>query len=81
MRSKTVNMHEAKSTLSRLVKELGTGESVEIVIAVANKPAARLVPYEPAGKRVLGIDEGLFAVPDDFDAPDPEIIALFHADT
>ena len=46
-----VNIHEAKTHLSRLVKEAAKGK--EIVIAIAGKPAARLVPLEaaPAKKR------------------------------
>ncbi len=43
----------------------------EIVIARAGKPIVRLVPVEPKPRRILGQDEGLFEVPDDFDAPLP----------
>jgi len=42
---KTVNIHEAKTHLSRLVEEVAEGE--EIVVAKAGKPMARLVPYRP----------------------------------
>ena len=65
-----VNMHDAKSNLSRLVDEAAAGR--EIVIAKAGKPAARLVALE-AGRRVvrLGVGAGKFTVPDDFDAPLP----------
>ena len=73
----TVNMHRAKTELSRLVKAVRNGEEPEVVIAIANKPAARLVPIAPT-RRPLGIDEGLFDVPDDFDEPDPELEALFY---
>ena len=52
----------------------------EIVIARAGKPVARLVPIEPKSKRVLGQDEGLFEVPEDFDAPLPDkVLALFQS--
>lgn len=73
-----VNVHEAKTHLSRLLMRVAAGE--EIVIARAGKPVAKLVPVEPRPQRILGQDEGLFEVPDDFDAPlPPEVLALFHA--
>ena len=60
-----VNMHEAKTHLSKLVERVERGE--EIVISRAGKPAAKLVPVEapkPKGKRKLGILEGKgFRVP------------------
>jgi prevent-host-death family protein len=41
---KTVNMHEAKAHLSRLVDEVRTGKEPEVVIALAGRPAVRMVP-------------------------------------
>jgi prevent-host-death family protein len=64
-----VNIHEAKTHLSRLLMRVAQGE--EIVIARAGKPIARLVPVGPKPQRILGRDEGLFEVPDDFDGPLP----------
>jgi len=78
--SKTVNMHEAKTNLSRLVQQIRAGEEPEIVIAVSGKPQARLVPIEALPKRVLGSDRGLVTISDDFDDADLEIAKLFHAD-
>ena len=73
-----VNVHEAKTHLSRLLLRVAGGE--EIVIARAGKPIARLVPFEPKTRRVIGQDDGLFKIPDDFDAPLPdEVLALFQA--
>jgi prevent-host-death family protein len=73
-----VNVHEAKTHLSRLLLRVAGGE--EIVIARAGKPVAKLVAIEPKPQRVLGQDEGLFEVPEDFDAPLPgEVLALFHS--
>lgn len=73
-----VNVHEAKTHLSRLLQRVAGGE--EIVIARAGKPVARLVPIEPRPQRVLGQDDGLFEVPEDFDAPLPdEVLALFQS--
>lgn len=75
---KVVNIHEAKTHLSRLLADVAAGE--EIVIARAGKPIARIVPV--AGKRperVLGIDKGCVVIGDDFDAPLPdEMLAGFE---
>jgi prevent-host-death family protein len=71
----TINIHEAKTHLSRLLEQVAVGE--EIVIAKAGKPIARLVPLEaPPKKRQLGLLKGKLNVPDDFDAPltDDELI-------
>jgi prevent-host-death family protein len=75
---RSVNIHEAKTQLSRLVEAASQGE--EIVIAKAGKPMARLVPVQPVRKpRELGWLRGRFEVPDDFDAPLPdEVIAEFE---
>jgi prevent-host-death family protein len=75
---RTVNMHAAKTHLSRLVEEAAAGE--EIIIAKSGKPVARLCPLAQAPKkRVLGRLRGKLIVPDDFDAPLPdEIIDLFE---
>ena len=70
-----VNIHEAKTHLSRLLMRVAQGE--EIVIARAGKPIARLVPVEPKARRILGRDQGLFEVPDDFNAPLPDDLRLF----
>ncbi len=74
----TINIHEAKTHLSRLVEGVAAGE--EIIIAKAGKPMARLVALaKPAGRRQLGILAGKMAVPDDFDAPlSDELLATFE---
>ena len=64
-----VNVHEAKTHLSRLLARVVAGE--EIVIARAGKPIAKLVRVDLRPQRILGQDQGLFEVPDDFDAPLP----------
>lgn len=73
-----VNIHQAKTHLSRLLARVASGE--EVVIAKAGRPIARLVPVERRRQhRVLGQDEGLFEVPDDFDAPLPDdVLADFE---
>ncbi len=81
MSVRTINIHQAKTHLSRLVE--GTGGGEEIVIAKAGKPVARLVPVRPARKRrKLGWLKGKFRVPHDFDAALPdEVIADFEGRT
>ena len=72
-----VNVYEAKTQLSRLLRRVRAGE--EIVIAAAGRPVARLVPIAaPSGPRVLGGDEDTVWVADDFNAPVPEIIDAFY---
>lgn len=73
----TVNIHEAKTHLSRLLESVAAGESV--VIAKAGRPIARLVRVEAeAPIRRIGFLEGRGTVPDDFDDLDAdEIEALF----
>ena len=68
---KIVNIHAAKTQLSRYVEEVERGE--EIVIARAGKPVARLVPLKARSRgRRLGLLEGRIRIADDFDAPLPE---------
>ena len=67
---KPVNVHEAKTHLSRLLRRVGRGE--EVVIARAGRPIAKLVPLATdAPPRVLGSERGRLQVPADFDAPLP----------
>jgi prevent-host-death family protein len=68
-----VNIHEAKTHLSRLLLEVESGG--EIVIARAGKAVARLVPVgSKKGRRRLGRLSGRFTVPADFDAPLPRSV-------
>ena len=72
-----VNMHEAKSQLSRLGKAAWEGE--DVIIARAGEPYLRLVPYrEKKGKRRLGGLEGQIRIAPDFDEPDEELMALIE---
>lgn len=75
----TINIHEAKTHLSRLVEQASAGE--EIVIAKAGKPMARLMPLAVPVRapRKLGILAGKFDVPDDIDLMfGDEIEAMFY---
>jgi prevent-host-death family protein len=75
----TVNIHQAKTNLSRLLSRVELGE--EIIISNRGIPIAKLVPFHPSSNRraSLGLDRERFTVPDDFDAPLPEeILAAFE---
>lgn len=73
-----VNIHEAKTQLSRLLERVLGGE--EIVIAKAGVPVARIVPIEPSTEnRTPGTDRGRLVMSDDFDAPLPdEVLERFE---
>lgn len=75
---KTVNMHEAKTQLSALVRDLRSGGESEIVIALAGEPAAKLVPVGTPAPRPLGLDQGLIVIAPDFDDADVQIAKLFE---
>lgn len=78
MPEESVNIHDAKTHLSKLVDQAASGK--EIVIAKAGRPVARLVPLAAKGKpRKLGMLAGKLKVPDDFDAPLPaKVLAAFE---
>lgn len=66
-----INIHDAKTRLSQLVERAEAGE--EIVIARAGRPVARLAPLTSrGGPRRLGLLDGRFRIPDDFNTPLPE---------
>jgi prevent-host-death family protein len=77
---RTVNIHAAKTHLSRLVDEVAAGE--EIIIAKAGKPLARLVPFTPDREpRRPGLMKGKLWIAEDFDEPLPaEIMAAFRGE-
>ena len=73
-----VNVHQAKTHFSRLLDRAQEGQ--EFVIAKAGRPVARLGPLARRGrKRRLGLLDGKFRIPDDFNVPLPdEVIAAFE---
>lgn len=74
-----VNMHEAKSQLSKLGEKAWAGETV--VIAKAGKPYLDLLPHKVKREpRKPGRFKGQIKVPDDFNSPSEEIIAVFEGD-
>jgi len=69
----TVNIHEAKTQFSKLIRRVLQGE--EIVIARAGRPVARLVPtIQTSDHRTPGSARGQVTVSPDFDAPLPEAL-------
>ena len=71
---KVVNLHAAKTHLSRLVEDAAKGE--DIVIAKAGRPIVRLVPVAKSNRRrIFGSMKGKIWMSDDFDAPLPDDLA------
>jgi prevent-host-death family protein len=69
--SVAVNVHEAKTHLSRLLEQALAGE--EVIIMRSGRPLVKLTPVSSAPRpRVIGSGKGDFVVPADFDAPLPD---------
>ncbi len=68
-----VNIHEAKTQLSRLLEQVQSGE--DVVIAKSGTPIARLVPYVAPKRKIAppGAMAGEIWIADDFDAPIDEL--------
>jgi prevent-host-death family protein len=74
---KVINIHEAKTQLSRYLQEVAEGK--EVVIGKYGQPIARLVPYVSAKPTYhFGLLKGQLETPADFDAPDERVPALFE---
>jgi len=75
--SHIINIHEAKTHLSKIVDEVAAG--AEVIIAKAGKPMARLSPISAPAPKKLGLLKGKIKVPDDFnESLDEEVIAEFE---
>ncbi len=73
-----VNVHEAKTNLSKLLEQALNGE--EIIIAKAGKPLVRLVPVREKKESCFGMDAGKIKIADDFDVLDEDILAAFYGE-
>lgn len=72
-----MNLYEAKNQLSKLVADALNGE--DVIIAKNGKPLVRLQPIEELPPRPIGLLDGMFEVPDDFDDPlPPDVLARFN---
>lgn len=72
-----VNVLEAKTEFSKLIRLIESKREDSIIVARNGKPIVKIVPVEhaPVSKRI-GVAKGKFAVPDDFDADNEEIAAM-----
>lgn len=75
-----VNVHQAKTHLSRLIDEIANGTEKEIVIAKSGKPKAKLVPFnDKPVKRLRGLMKGRIKISKNFEDPLPDgIIQSFY---
>lgn len=74
----TVNMLEAKTTLSKLVESVESGETEAVIIARNGKPAAKLVAIDSThSHQRLGVAKGKFVVPESIDTHNAEVAKLF----
>lgn len=75
-----VNIHEAKSNLSRLLSAIESGAETEIIIARNGKPVGRLTSVAPptVQKVRFGLAKGKYIIPDNIDELNPEIEKLFY---
>jgi antitoxin (DNA-binding transcriptional repressor) of toxin-antitoxin stability system len=74
----TVNILQAKSTLSKLVEAIESGSEEEVIIARNGRPAAKLVPMESVGHgQRIGLAKGRFIAPTSIDISNEQIAALF----
>lgn len=75
----TVNMLQAKTNLSRLVESIEQGNEREIIIARNGRAAAKLVAVDMSTQEQrIGVAKGVFNVPDNIDASNHEVAAMFH---
>ncbi len=72
-----VNVLEAKTDFSKLIRLIETKREESIIVARNGKPVVKIVPVEtvPVSKRI-GVAKGKFAVPDDFDEDNEEIASM-----
>ena len=77
MPTRVVNVHEAKTHLSRLLRDVEAGQEIEI--ARDGKPIARIVRIIPK-VRPLGGDEGTIFIAEDFDEMEEDLLELFYTD-
>ena len=75
MKETMINIGEAKARLSEYARRVKNGE--RFILCDRNKPFAELRPLQQGGRRPFGLARGRIHLPEDFNAPDPEIERLF----
>ena len=77
-----INIHEAKTNLSRLIAAVESGAEREIIIARNGRPAAKLTAVDTPARRQIkfGVARGKFNLPDDFDADNDYLAKLFNGE-
>ena len=77
----TMGLFDVKTHLSRIVEDLVAGKEDAVIVSRHGKPVVKILPVAKAetGKRI-GVARGRFKVPDNIDAPDSAVAALFSAD-
>jgi len=74
---KKLNIAEAKAQFSKLVNDAARGKTT--IIARGGRPVARIVPLDDKPSKIkFGTYKGKLVIPDDFDAPDPDVIDMFE---
>jgi len=74
-----VNIHNAKTNLSKLIEKVLAGE--DVTLAKAGKPVAKIVAYKEKVKpRKSGLLKGKIWIPDDFNEEDKEINKMFYGE-
>lgn len=71
-----ISIYDAKAHFSRICDEVAA-TGTEVVISRHGKPVVRVLPFVPPKGFAFGVAKGQFIVPEDFDAPCPEIEKLF----
>lgn len=78
--AKVVNIYQAKTQLSALVDQAATG--TDVILARNGKPQARLTSLAaPKGEITYGLLKGKLVIPEDFDAPDADLEAMFYGES
>lgn len=79
--SESINIHKAKTQLSKLLSRVALGE--EFIIANRGVPVAKLIPYTPSENKnncISGRLTGKIHISNDFDELDAEMLDLFYGD-
>ena len=77
--NKPVSIYDAKAQFSRICEDVAA-TGTEVIVSRHGKPVVRIIPFDPPKGFVFGVAKGQFTVPEDFDAPCPEIQKMFGVD-